>query len=455
MTVNPKILLIGGSDAGLSAALRIRELDSSISPVMVLADEYPNFSVCGIPFYLSREVPDYWHLAHRTRAEIEALGIEVRTSTRAVGIDPKRKVCRLRLSDRSEEEIQYDRLVIGTGAQAIRPAIEGLDQPGVFTLRWIDEARAIDRYIDEHRVKSVLLVGAGYINLELADGLTKRCLQVTLVERNPAVLKTVDAELGRVVESHLISQGVQVLTRQQVNSISREGGGLTIALASGKVLSADLVIVATGARPEVSLARSCGVELGEGGAIKVNQFMETNIEHIYSAGDCAETFHRLLSRAVYLPLGSTSHKQGRVAGENAIGGSRLFQGTLGTQVVKVFDVIVARTGLKDDDGRALGFEPLTFAGEYWDHKKYYPGSKKILLRLTGDRRTGQLLGVQMAGAAETLVAKRVDTAAAALFAKLSVDGLNDLDLSYSPPVNSPWDPLQSAAQDWLKFLSSN
>ena len=192
MKSKSKILIVGGSDAGLSAALRIRELDSTITPTVVLTDEYPNFSICGIPFYLSHEVPDYWHLAHRTRSEIEALGIDVRTSTRAIAIDPKSKTCHLRFRNQSHQEVQYDKLIIGTGAESIKPGIAGLNQPGVFTLRWIDEARAINRYIEEHRARSVVLVGAGYLNLELADALTKRCLQVTLVERNPAVLKTVD-----------------------------------------------------------------------------------------------------------------------------------------------------------------------------------------------------------------------------------------------------------------------
>jgi NADPH-dependent 2,4-dienoyl-CoA reductase/sulfur reductase-like enzyme len=264
--------------------------------------------------------------------------------------------------------VQYDKLIIGTGAEPIKPGITGLNQPGVFTLRWIDEARAINRYIDEHRVRSVVLVGAGCLNLELANALTKRGLQETLVERNPAVLKTVDTELGRIVEEQLTTEEVNVFPRQQVDTITRHSDRLVVSLASGKELSAELVMLAAGARPETTLARSRGVEIGEGDAIKVNQRMETNVEDIYAAGDCAETFHRLLGRSTYLPLGSTSHKQGRVAGENAIGGSRQFHGTVGTQVVKVFDLVVARTGLKDDDGRGFGYDPVTVAGEYWDHK---------------------------------------------------------------------------------------
>jgi NADPH-dependent 2,4-dienoyl-CoA reductase/sulfur reductase-like enzyme len=450
MTNPERLLIIGGSDAGLSAALRARELDPDVRPMMVLADEYPNFSICGIPFYLSREVPDYWHLAHRTRAEIEALGIDVRTSTKAIALDAKKRVCQLRGPDGTIQSIRYEKLIVGTGARSIRPTIQGLDLPGVFTLRWMDEARAVDRYIGEHRVRNVLLIGAGYINLELADGLTKRRLNVTLVERNQAVLKTVDLQLGKVVGEQLEAHGVMVLCGQRAAEISRRESGFIVRLESGKELSAELVIVATGARPETTLAHSAGAELGAGGAIRVNQRMETNLEHVYAAGDCAETYHRIVEQNSYLPLGSTSHKQGRVAGENAIGCSREFLGTVGTQVVKVFDLIAVRTGLKDEDSRSFGFEPLTISGEYWDHKIYYPGAKKISLRLTGDKRTGRFLGLQMVGEQETLVAKRIDTAAAALFAHLTVDQLNDLDLSYSPPLNSPWDPLQTAAQMWLQ-----
>jgi NADPH-dependent 2,4-dienoyl-CoA reductase/sulfur reductase-like enzyme len=450
MASEERLLIIGGSDAGLSAALRARELDPTINPLMVLADEYPNFSICGIPFYLSREVPDYWHLAHRTRAEIESSGITVQTSTRALSIDATRKTCRLRTPSGVDEDVKFEKLIVATGAKSIIPTIDGIESPGVFFLRWMDEARTIDAYIEKHRVKSVLLIGAGYINLELADGLTRRRLDVTLIERNSTVLKTVDVQLGRLVQCQLEDHGVTVFPGQRAKSISREGNRLTVTLENGKTISSELVVVATGARPQTTLAESAGIALGEGHAIRINQRMETNIDDVYAAGDCAETFHRIIGRSIYLPLGSTSHKQGRIAGENAVGGTREFLGTVGTQVVKIFDLIAARTGLKDDDGRLFGFDPATVEGEYWDHKVYYPGAKKLVIRLTGDRRTGRLLGVQMVGEPETLVAKRIDTAAAALFAHSSVDELNDLDLSYSPPLNSPWDPLQASAQAWQK-----
>ena len=450
-----ELLAIGGSDAGLSAVLRAREINPAVRPLMVLADEYPNFSICGIPFYLSREVPDHWHLAHRTRDEIETLGIEVRTSTRAISIDPVARICHLRLPDGSDQAVGYQNVVIGTGAESVRPAIEGLDEEGVFTLRWIDEALAINSYIESHRAKNVILIGAGYINLELTEGLSRRRLEVTLIERNPTVLKTVDADLGTVVEAYLRQHGVIVRPKRQAKQISRvDEGRLEVLLDNDERLTADLVVVAVGARAQTALAHDCGVALGETGAIHVNARMETNLPGIYAAGDCAETLHRMTGRPTYLPLGSTSHKQGRVAGENATGGRSEFRGTVGTQVLRVFDLVAARTGLNDSDARRFGFDPWTLGIESWDHKIYYPGAKRIHIRLTGDRSTGRLLGVQMVGPLETQVAKRIDTVAAALYAHLNVRDLNDLDLSYSPPLYSPWDPLQVASQEWLREVST-
>ncbi len=200
--------------------------------------------------------------------------------------------------------------------------------------------------------------------------------------------------------------------------------------------------------PETALARSAGIETGVKGAIRVNRRMETSIPDIYAAGDCAETFHRLLGKNTYLPLGTTAHKQGRIAGENAVGGNREYAGTLGTQSVKIFNLVAARTGLKDDEARKEGFFPLSADIETWDHKIYYPHAEKMNIRITGDQKTGKLLGTQIIGAYGTEVSKRIDTVAAAIHQGMTVESLNDLDLSYTPPLSSPWDPVQMAAQAW-------
>ena len=209
-----------------------------------------------------------------------------------------------------------------------------------------------------------------------------------------------------------------------------------------------MILVAVGARPETELARAAGVESGFKGALKVNRHMETNVPDIYAAGDCSETWHRITQSNSYLPLGTTSHKQGRIAGENAVGGNRLFEGSLGTQSVRLFDYVVARTGFHDRDARNAGFDPLSIDSTAWDHKVYYPGAKEIVIRVTGDRASGRLLGAQMIGHYGAEVSKRIDIFAAAIHHRMSVEELSDLDLSYTPPLSSPWDPVQIAAQAW-------
>jgi NADPH-dependent 2,4-dienoyl-CoA reductase/sulfur reductase-like enzyme len=211
-----------------------------------------------------------------------------------------------------------------------------------------------------------------------------------------------------------------------------------------------MVLVAVGSRPESSLARSAGIETGTKGSISVNRKMETSVPYIYAAGDCAETYHRLLMKNVYLPLGTTAHKQGRIAGENAIGENREYAGTLGTQSVKIFSLVAARTGLKDDEALREGLSPLSVDIETWDHKIYYPHARKMRIRITGERNTGALLGAQIIGEYGSEVSKRIDTVASAIHNDMTMEFLNDLDLSYTPPLSSPWDPVQMAAQAWIQ-----
>jgi NADPH-dependent 2,4-dienoyl-CoA reductase/sulfur reductase-like enzyme len=243
-----------------------------------------------------------------------------------------------------------------------------------------------------------------------------------------------------------------VETGRGVQQIATQQQQLCVSGTDGFEACADLVLVAVGVEPRTELAQSFGVELGVQGAIRVSRTMATSVPDVLAAGDCVETWHRLLGRPTYLPLGTTAHKQGRIAGENAVGSERLFAGTLGTQVVKVFDLAIARTGLREDEARAAGFDALTVEGIYWDHKVYYPGAQPVHLRLTGDQATGRLLGAQMVGAVQTEVAKRIDILATALFHEMTVESLTDLDLSYTPPLGSPWDLLQIAAQMWESIM---
>ncbi len=445
-----RLLILGGSDAGTSAALRAREVDASAQVTVVLADRFPNYSICGLPFYLSGETPDWHWLAHRTAEDITRQGIHLLLDHTAQAIDPANHL--VTVVDRRGQagELVYDRLVSATGAAPVRPPIAGLDLPGVYLLRSMEDSFAVHACLETHAPRSAVIVGGGYLGTEMADAFTHRGLAVTLVEHGAWVLKTVDESLGRLVGAELRRHGVEVATGVAVERIAQAGTQLHVVGSEGFSATADLVLVAVSVQPQTGMAQAAGIATGERQAIRVTRAMETNVPDIFAAGDCVETWHRLLQTPTYLPLGTTAHKQGRIAGENAVGGHREFAGTLGTQVVKVFDLAVARTGLRDAEAVKAGFEPLTVESTSWDHKIYYPDAHELHMRVTGDRKTGRLLGAQIVGHWHGEVAKRIDVFATALFHGMRVDDLNDLDLSYTPPVSSPWDPVQMSAQAWVE-----
>lgn len=445
-----KVLIIGGSDAGISAALRAKEVDPEVDVTVVVADRFPNFSICGLPFFLSGEVKKWKSLAHRTSEKIEAEGITLLLEHRASAIDPGSKTVMIEDKKGTTQQCAYDRLVIATGAVPLEPSIGGLDLPGVFPLRWMEDGIAFKKYLDEREPESIVLVGGGYIGMEMADAMIRRGLSVTVIEHADTVLKNVDPSFGRLICEKLRSWGVNVRVGVRVEEIVREGDRLGVRCSRGFETKGDMVLVATGSRPMTDLAEGTILTKGSQGAFSVNRRMETNIPDVYAAGDCIETWHRLLMKNVYLPLGSTAHKQGRVAGENAAGGSREYQGTLGTQVVKIFDCVVARTGLNESESSFAGFDPVVVAIETWDHKLYYPGVQKMRLRILGGKKTRRLLGAQILGHHSSEVAKRIDILAAALYHGIRIDELSDIDLSYTPPLSSPWDPVQMCAQAWCK-----
>ncbi len=421
------LLMIGGSDAGISAALRAREIDSSAEVTVVLADAFPNFSICGIPYYVSGDVTHWRNLAHRTVADLEVAGMTLRLDTTAREIDVARRGLVVTAADGTADMISYDKLVIGTGAVPVRPPIRGLDSlgpsDGVHQLHTMGDTFAVMRTL-ERGPASAVIVGAGYIGLEMAEALTARGLAVTQMEQLPEVLPAVDNELGALVHAELASHGVKVLAGTTVHQVSR-----------------------------ADLAASAGAATGVRGTIAVDRSMRTNLPGIFAAGDCVVTHHRLLGET-YLPLGTTAHKQGRVAGENALGGQSEFAGSLGTQVVKIFDHVAARTGLRHSEATAAGFDPVTVESAADDHKAYYPGSHRITMRVTGDRNTRRLLGLQLFGHRHAEVAKRIDIAAAAIFHAMTVDDVSDLDLSYTPPLGSPWEAVQMGTQAWTRQVTS-
>jgi NADPH-dependent 2,4-dienoyl-CoA reductase/sulfur reductase-like enzyme len=463
------LVMIGGSDAGISAALRARELDPGAEVSVVVADAYPNFSICGIPYYVSGEVTHWRNLAHRTTADLEATGMNLRLDTTARRIDVAARKLLLTATGGTEELLGYDKLIVGTGAIPVRPPITGLTgadalgaADGVHLLHTMGDTFAVMRTLEQSEPATAVIVGAGYIGLEMADALVTRGLSVIQMEQLPEVLPTVDPALGGLVHGQLAARGVEVLTGTTVRQITRattgQAGRLQVEAthADGGLVTrlADMVLVVVGVRPDTDLAKAAGAALGVRGAIAVDRGMRTDLPDVFAAGDCVITHHRLLGES-YLPLGTTAHKQGRVAGENALGGHRQFAGSLGTQVVKIFEQAAARTGLRDHEAVAAGFDPVTIESEADDHKAYYPGSHRITMRFTGDRGTGQLLGVQLFGHRHAEIAKRIDIAATAIFHNMTIDAVSDLDLSYTPPLGSPWEAVQMGAQSWLRLAAQH
>ena len=457
------LVVVGGSDAGISAALRARELDPDVEVSVVVADAYPNFSICGTPYHVSGDVPDWRNLAHRTVSDLEATGMRLALDTRAEQIDVAgRRV--LLAADGHRSWLSYDELVVGTGAVPTRSPIRGLTGPdalgpadGVHVLHTMADTFAITADIDEHRPATALIVGAGYVGLEMAEALTARGIAVTQVQRGPEVLSTVDPPIGALVHQELSYHGVQVITGIIITDVTRaEPGGTgrvtvtgTGGDAGGFARTVDLVLVVVGVRPDTDLLVRAGADTGVGGAVIVDESMRTGLPHVYAAGDCVITHHRLLG-VTYLPLGTTAHKQGKVAGANAVGGNARFAGSLGTQVVTVFDLVVAGTGLRYDEAVRAGYQPATSQARPDDHKAYCPGAHPIDIRITGDTRSGRLLGAQLAGRRGSEIAKRVDTYATALFHGMTIADLDALDLSYTPPLGSPWDAVQMAGHTWMR-----
>ena len=448
-----RLVIIGGSHAGISAGLRARELDPTVCPTLVIADAYPNFSICGIPYWLSGEVSERRNLAHRTREDLEQAGLVLRLETLAQRIDVNNQMLAVRTADARQEAIEYDRLVIATGAVPARPPIPGVELPGVHVLHSMGDASAVQEALNAGR-RSAVIIGAGYIGVEMADALTKRGLDVSLIEQAPSALTTVDPELGSPVVEELSGHGVRCSIGAHVTGIEPSGDQLVVSAEGGVRAAGEIVLVLAGVQPDTRLARDAGASVGVRGALMVDRQMRTGLPDIWAAGDCVETHQQLFDKPAYMPLGSTAHKQGRIAGENAIGGSAEFAGSLGTQVVKVFELAIAATGLRESVARAEGLDHADGRDNHRRSQGLLPGGAPAAPADRRRSRSGQLLGAQILGHVSSQVSKRIDTIAGAIYHRMTVAEVSDLDLSYTPPFSSPWDPVQIACQAWERAQRS-
>jgi len=432
-----QLVVIGGVAAGMSAAARARRLDPNLQIIVLERGTQVSWAACGLPFYLSGRVGKLEDLILHTPEYFEReRNIRVRTGAEVTAIQPARRQVVLR----GGERLSYDRLVIAIGARPGR-SIPGADLPHVFTLHCLEDGRRIREFIEQRRPRCAAVIGGGYIGLEAADALAERGLPVTLFEAGPDVLGRQDRELTTRISRHLASHGVELRLNTPVGEIRPE------AVAG---VSAELVILALGVQPNVELALEAGVELGPTGAIRVNERMETNLAGVYAAGDCAETTHLVTGSPVYLPLGTTANKMGRVAGANAAGGREKFAGVVGTMIIALRGLAVGVTGLSLAQARKEGFDPVAARIEAPDRSRYL-GSRPTTVELVADRRSGRLLGGSVMG--ERGVAGRINVIAAALTAGLPLEQFAQLDLAYTPPLAPVWDPLLAAAQQLRKALT--
>lgn len=424
------LVVIGGVAAGLSAAARARRIDPRLPITVLEKGPVVSYGACGLPYLVEGRVHKPEQLIVYTPEYFrKERNIEVRTGARVVSIaHPRREV----LLD-SGERVRYERLVIATGARCDTLGIAGGDRPHVFSLHTLDDAERMRAFLRDRRPATAAIVGGGYIGVEAADALRRRGLRVVVYERGQNVLLRDDPQFTAAVRAQLELHGVELRTGVTVRSVDE--------------VAADMVVIAAGFKPNVEIAQEAGVELGRTGAIRTDDRMETNVRGVFAAGDCAEVNHIVTGRPVYIPLGTTANKAGRVAGANAAGARERFAGVVGTSIVGIFGMGFATAGFSADQARGEGFSPVTARVEGHSKPRYFGGGKTVV-ELVADGPTRRLVGGSVIGDDEA--SGRINVIATALQAGMRVEDFEALDLSYSPPFTTVWDPLLIAAQQLAK-----
>jgi NADPH-dependent 2,4-dienoyl-CoA reductase/sulfur reductase-like enzyme/rhodanese-related sulfurtransferase len=449
-----KIVVVGGVAAGPKAAARARRLDPRAEITILEKGTYISYSACGLPYFISKEVPEFKELLctpvgvmRDTQFFLKVKGFKVLTGKEVISIDRGRKVAVARdLATSQEETYPYDKLVLATGALPVRPRIPGIEAKNVFMIRQPEDGLAIMAALESRQPKRAVLVGAGAIGLEMAEALAKRGVEVTVVEAMDQVFPgMLDFEMGAILRRYLVSKGVKVRTGEQVTSFGTDDEGRLSQVYTNKgEFPAELAVVAVGVRPNVDLARQAGLDIGESGAIKVDRELRTSDPDIYAGGDCAENYHRLLNRPVFVSSGQLANIQGRIIGTNLIGGRAEYQGMVGTTVARVFEYTAGGTGLSEAAARREGLDVVTALVPGPDHAHYLPQSLFVGLKMVAERATGRVLGIQVVGPGDC--AKRLDVAAAAITMGATVDDMAQFNLGYAPPYSVAIDVLVNAAQ---------
>lgn len=447
-----KLVVIGGDAAGMSAASKVRREDSERQIVVFERSPHTSYSACGIPYFIGGVVDGPERLIARSPEKFrEKYRIEAHVRHEVVEIDHDNGRVRVRnLADSSESWEGYDQLLIATGADPFIPEVPGSAADGIFGLSTLQSGIRVHRALTDVKPREAVIVGGGYIGLEMAEAFVRLGLKVSLVQRGQQVMNTLDPDMGALVSDALRTIGVTLYLGESLTGFDVRSGRVGAVVTDRRTLPADLVVLGTGTRPNSSLAKAAGIPLGARGAIPVNPRQQTVLDNVWAAGDCAESFHLVSRRPVHIALGTVANKQGSVVGVNLAGGYATFPGVVGTAVSKICQYEVARTGLRETEIRQAGLEGVCATITSRTRAGYYPGAGPITVKLWAEKGSGRLLGGQIVGIEGA--AKRIDVLATALHAGMTVEQLIYLDLSYAPPYSPVWDPVQTAARQVVKEL---
>ncbi len=441
-----QLVIIGGVASGMKAAAKVRRESPTMKITVVTDEQYISYAGCGMPYFIGDIIKDSKKLIVREPSYFKNMhNIDVLTRHQATAIDIKAKQVQVKNLEKGQALVlNYDKLIIATGAEPIIPPLPGISLDNIFTLRTVNDALKIKSFVDSGKVKNAVIVGGGLIGLEMAENLVLRGIKVAVVELLDQILPPLDKDMSMLVQNHLTEKGVEVITSDGVKSFEgNEGNCVTKVITDKRQLPADMVVLSIGIKPNIRLAQEAGIEIGATRAIKVNERMETNVPDIYAVGDCAESIHLVTGKPAWIALGSTAAKMGRVAAINATGGIDTFKGVLGTLIVKVFELNVGKVGLSEREAVKEGFKIESAIVPAGDMAHYYPGTKDIIIKLIADVTTRRLLGAEIVG--EGVIDKRIDIIAAALTFGATVDQISKLDLAYAPPYAMAMDALIVAA----------
>ena len=438
-----KIIIIGGVAGGATTAARIRRVDETAEIILLEKGKYISYANCGLPYYIGGVIEEREKLFVQTpEAFSTRFRVDVRTENEVIFIDRKKKTVTVRQSSEDTYEESYDKLLISTGASPVRPPLPGIDLPGIFTLRNVTDTDRIKEYINSHAPRKAVVVGAGFIGLEMAENLHAQGAKVSIVEMGNQVMAPIDFSMASLVHQHLMDKGVNLYLEQAVASFEREGKGLKVTFKNGQSISADIVILSIGVRPETSLARAAELTIGPAGGIAVNDYLQTSDEAIYAIGDAIEYRHPITGKPWLNYLAGPANRQGRIVADNILGAKIPYEGSIGTSIAKVFDMTVASTGLPGKRLRLEGIDYMSSTIHPASHAGYYPDAMPMSIKITFDKQTGRLYGGQIVG--YDGVDKRIDELALVVKHQGTVYDLMKVEQAYAPPFSSAKDPVAIA-----------